>query len=265
MKQGMSLIAMLMLFTGLLTSSPVLAWQQTGLEIMQAKKERHRLKFEKESVTMILKDRRGREKEREIVIYAMEDENRLSKGLIKFVEPEDVRNVGLLTWENAEQDDDQWLYLPSQRRAKRIAAGGKKNAFMGTDLAYEDLRPEDLEAHSYELKGSETIDGHDCHIIESLPATDKEMKESGYDKRIMWVRKDILIPLKTEFYSRGRLQKVMTVNKLEQLEDDVWRVTESTMETIRNQTSTTMRTDSRDTAEIDASMFTKRQLERNVD
>lgn len=265
MKQGLSLIAMGMLLMGLLSSAPALAWQQTGLEIMKAKKDRHRLKFEKEAVTMILKDRRGREKEREIVIYAMEDENRLSKGLIKFVEPQDVRNVGLLTWENAEEDDDQWLYLPSQRRAKRIAAGGKKNPFMGTDLAYEDLRPEDLDAHTYELKGSETIDGHDCYVIESLPSTDKEKKESGYDKRIMWVRKDILIPLKTEFYSRGRLQKVLTVNKLEQLEGDVWRVSESTMESMREKTSTTMRTDSRDTGEIDASMFTKRQLERNVD
>lgn len=87
-------------------------------------------------------------------------------------------------------NDDQWLYLPATRNAKRIAAAGKKNRFMGTDFAYEDLRPENLAAHSYRLAGSEALDGSDCWVIESVPANEQQASDTGYGKRRLWVRKD---------------------------------------------------------------------------
>lgn len=234
---------------------------ETGLDIMKKKKERHRLPYETEAVTMILKDQAGREKQRAVTIYSLEGEDGLHKAMIKFTEPEDVRNVGLLTWEQKDQDDDQWLYLPDLKRSKRIVAGGKKNAFMGTDLAYEDLRAENLDVHTYNLTGSQTLDGKDCYVIEAVPATEKEQQESGYDKRVLYVRKDILVPVKTEFYSRGRLLKVAIAKGLAPVRDPVWRVQELVMEDVERRTSTTMRADSRSIEPIDASFFTTRFLE----
>lgn len=239
---------------------PIFA-EETGLDIMKKNKERHRLPYETEAVTMTLKDQTGREKQRTISIYSMEDANGLHKAMIQFLKPEDVRNVGLLTWEQKDQDDDQWLYLPEQKRSKRIVAGGKKNAFMGTDLAYEDLRAENLDAHTYNLTGSQTLDGHDCYVIEALPATDKEQQESGYDKRVLFVRKDILVPVKTEFYSHGRLLKTGTSKALVQIRGDIWRVQELLMADAQRGTSTTMHTDSRTLDPIDTSFFTTRFLE----
>lgn len=236
--------------------------QETGLEIMQKEKARHRLPYETETVTMILKDQHNRTKERSITIYSMEDDAGLHKAIIQFIEPQDVRNVGLLTWEQKNQDDDQWLYLPDQHRPKRIVAGGKKNAFMGTDLAYEDLRAENLETHHYNLTGSQTLEGHDCFVIEALPATDKEKQESGYDKRILFIRKDILVPIKTEFYSRDRLIKTATASALAQVQGEVWRVQELIVADVKRGTSTTMRTSTRNLDPIDASFFTTRYLEK---
>lgn len=235
--------------------------EETGLEIMKKKKERHRLPFETETVTMVLKDQEGREKQRAITIYSMEGEDGLHKAIIKFLKPEDVRDVGLLTWEQKDQDDDQWLYLPEQKRSKRIVAGGKKNAFMGTDLSYEDLRTENLEAHAYNLTGSQTLEGQDCYVIEALPATDKEMQESGYDKRVLFVRKDILLPLKTEFYSHGRLLKTGTAKDFVQVKGEAWRVQALVMASAQRGTSTTMRTESRSLDPIDEAFFTTRFLE----
>lgn len=238
--------------------------EETGLDIMKRKKERHRLPYETETVTMILKDQGGREKQRAIYMYAMEGEDGLHKAMIKFIKPEDVRNVGLLTWEQKDQDDDQWLYLPEEKRPKRIVAGGKKNAFMGTDLAYEDLRAENLDTHVYNLTGSQNLDGHDCYVIEALPATGKEKQESGYDKRVLFVRKDILVPVKTEFYSRGRLLKTGMVKELTPIRGDVWRVQKMVMEDVQRGTSTAMNTDNRTIDPIDPSFFTTRYLETPV-
>lgn len=50
---------------------------------------------------------------------------------------------------------------------------------MGTDFAFEDLRPENLPLHRYALVGSETIDGDDVFVIEATPATEREAADNG--------------------------------------------------------------------------------------
>ena len=238
---------------------------QTALEIMNQQKKRHQVDREETTVQMELINRSGNKKERTLNIYSYRLEGGLSKGLIKFTEPADIRGVGLLTWEQAaEQEDDQWIYIPAARRVKRIAAGGKKNAFMGTDFAFEDMRPERLDAHDYKLTKSESVEGHECYVIEATPATKKEEKESGYGKRIFWIRKDILITVKTEFYDgRDRLVKTGTSSEIEALQGDVYRSNRAEIETIRSKTKTVMITKSRSLSpELDESFFTQQVLSR---
>ena len=241
------------------------AQAQSGREIMEQQKERHQVDREETNVRMEIVSRSGKVKERELSIYSFRMPDGLSKGLIKFTGPADIRNVGLLTWEQPkDKDDDQWLYIPAARRVKRIASGGKKNAFMGTDLAFEDLRPENLDAHNYKLVKSESVDGHDCHVIEATPSTSKEEKESGYGKRVFWVRKDILVTLKTEFYDKkDRLIKVGTSKDLVSLSGDIYRINRSETETVRRKTKTVMITESRNLEpDFDESYFSQQNLSR---
>ncbi|MCP4976343.1 MAG: outer membrane lipoprotein-sorting protein, partial [Maribacter sp.] len=113
--------------------------EMTGKEIMEKQKNRHELKYEQMSIEMILENKKGRKKNRGIVYYAFIEETGLSKVMLKFLSPADIKNVGLLTWEHGEEkEDDQWLYLPASKKVKRITSGGKKNKFMGTDYAFED-------------------------------------------------------------------------------------------------------------------------------
>ena len=41
-------------------------------------------------------------------------------------------------------DDDQYLYLPSLDKSKRISGGQKNQRFMGTELTYADMESRDL-------------------------------------------------------------------------------------------------------------------------
>ena len=238
---------------------------QDGMQIMQEQKERHEATSEETRSTMKLIDRRGREKEREMVTYSIKEDSGLSKSVLKFLGPADIRNVGLLTWEQpADKEDDQWLYLPGTRAVTRISGSSKKNSFMNSDLAYEDLRAENLASHTYEVTGEEDIDGQKCWVIEALPATDKEKGDSGYSKRIVWVRQDNYVTVKAEFYNRSdRLAKVATFTGLVQVEGDMWRATEIKFERLSSQTQTLWSfTDRKVNHELDANLFTRQGLQR---
>lgn len=238
--------------------------QMTGREIMERQKELHESQDEEETAKMELVDKKGRVKEREIIRYSLKLENGLNKYVLKFLSPKDVKGTGLLTWENEDRDDDQWLYLPAMRKEKRIASSSRKNEFMGTDFTYGDLRPEDLDVHDYNVIASDTIDGHECYVIEALPKTDKEKRQSGYSKRKVWVRKDIFYTVKVEFYDeRGKLFKVETDEELKNVKGTMWRSKKITMHNIKRNHKTVLTSEERKIEQgVSEAIFTIRWLKR---
>jgi hypothetical protein len=226
-KEPFSILVRLFLFICILYFSSVNATVyagMTGREIMEKQKELHEAKTEREIHLMKLINKKGKVKKRMMNTYSMKTKDGLTKSMLVFTAPKDIKGTGLLTWEQKDRDDDQWLYLPATKKEKRIASSGKKNRFMGTDFAYEDMRPEDLDVHEYKLVGSETVDGQDCYVVEAFPSTPKEKKESGYSKRKLWIRKDIFFTVKIEFYNKkGRLFKVQTNRDLKNVTGTIWR------------------------------------------
>lgn len=245
-----------------LVTTPALA--ESGLEIIQQYQALHRARDEEEAQTLRLVDKNGAVKRRRIVRYTLTGPDGLAKVLIRFVAPRDLENTGLLTWEAKDGQDDQWLYLPATKKTKRIASGGKKNRFMGTDFAFEDLRSENPAVHRYALLGSETLDGQPCHVIEAVPATDRQAADSGYSKRKLWVRQDNHYVVKREYYDRkGRLEKIQWDRKLVQVKGALWRADEVEMRDVEAGSRTLILVESRalDRGMKD-SFFTEAELAR---
>ena len=238
--------------------------EMTGREIMEIYRNRHELKFETETVEMTLKDKKDKTKERTIVTYSSVSDNGIGKSMLKFLVPADIRGVGLLTWEQESKEDDQWLYLPALKKVKRISSGGKKKSFMGTDLAYEDMLRENLQAHDYELQEPQNIDGNECFVVVATPAIEKQKKDSGYSKRILYIRKDIFFVIRTDFYDKkGKLVKRSVVQELENIKDDSWGAKKFTMTNLKKNHSTIMQTTNRDiTTPLEEGFFTKRYLKK---
>ena len=213
---------------------------QTGIDIMKEQSRRQQAKSEEARIKVTLIDPSGKEKERELTALGRRDQAGLSRIVLKFLSPPDIRNTGLLTWEQpAGQDDDQWLYLPATKTVKRIASPSKKNAFMGTDLAFEDLRPEDLDAHSYNVVREEDLVGKKCWVIEAVPSTDKEKLESGYGKRVHWISKDQYLTVQTEFFNKSdKLTKRATFSDFADVGGNVWRAKTARYETLDRKTAT---------------------------
>jgi hypothetical protein len=223
----------------LLVPAPAIA--QSGPEIMQKHRQVHRLKDEEERLVLRLVSKAGAVKERRVVRWTMNGAGDLNKILIRFLAPRDVENVALLTWEAKDGNDDQWLYLPATRKPKRIAASGKKNRFMGTDFTYEDLRPENTAVNTYTLAGTETIDGQECWVIGSVPATEREAADTGYSRRRLWIRKDTWALVKREYHDKqGRLEKIEVQRKHVNVTGTAWRADELEMQDVQNGTRTVL-------------------------
>jgi hypothetical protein len=202
---------------------------------MKRQRELLKTRDEEERQVLRLVSKSGAIKERKVTRWVLSGANDLDKILVRFLAPRDVENTALLTWEDKDGNDDQWLYLPTLKKPKRIAASAKKNRFMGTDFAYEDLRSEALAVHAYALVGAEAVDGADCWVVEAKPATERQAGDSGYSRRKIWVRKDNHATVKREFYDKQeRLEKVETHRKLVNVTGSVWRSDELEMQDVQN-------------------------------
>jgi outer membrane lipoprotein-sorting protein len=235
------------LFAALLAlAGPARAAEPSAVDVMKKQREVHRVKDEEERQTLKLVNKAGATKERKLIRYLLSGAGDLDKILVRFQAPRDVENTALLTWEGKDGNDDQWLYLPAVKRPKRIAASGKKNRFMGTDFAYEDLRPENVAANTYALVGSESLDGVDCFVIDATPATERQAADSGYSRRKMWVRKDTLVTVKREYYDKqGKLEKVESHRRLVNVAGAVWRANEIEMHDVQNGSRTVITVENR--------------------
>lgn len=211
-------------YVGVGLASPVGAAGLNANEIMLLNEKARKAQNEVSSVTMILRDSKGNERKREVVWIADDSDELNRKSVIRFLEPKDVAGTGLLSIEHDELDDERWLYLPALRKVRRVAGSEKSENFMGTDFAFEDLVVEDgvvsQKHHKYRILGSEVRDGYDCFVIEALPATDKEIRESGYSKREIWVTKDRYIAIYAKYWDKnGELIKHLKSEDVRPTED----------------------------------------------
>jgi len=238
--------------------------QMTGRQVMEKQKSLHKVKTEIGSENMLLVDKGGSKETRQVRRYAKETGKDLHKYLVVFLSPGDIRGTALRTWENKGGDNDQWLYLPAQKKEQRIAKAGKKNYFMGTDFTYEDMEPEDLDNYNYTILKSENInhDGqtHDCWVIQAVPANEKKKRESGYAQRVMWIEKVHYTTLKTDFYdTRNKLQKTQTNHEYVNVGGTVWRPKKTWMKHHeKNHQTVTMTTSRKINVPLDDSTFTER-------
>lgn len=241
---------------------PVFAQDPSGLDIMKEQKKRHESGQEYEGIKMVLIDSSNNKETRDMKRYTKKDKTGPFRYLARFEGPADIRGTALLTWEQKGREDDQWLYLPAYgQKLKRIAGGNKKGYFMGTDFAYEDLRPEKLEDHIYNLIRKEKFDNQECYVIEALPA-DEEKKTSGYAKRILWITVDTLVTLKTDFYDHSmKLLKTQTSHNIKTVKGKMMRADKVLMTHHQNKHQTLMGLVDRKIDEhIDDSVFTERAV-----
>ncbi|MBI5185455.1 MAG: outer membrane lipoprotein-sorting protein [Nitrospinae bacterium] len=81
----------------------------------------------------------------------------------------------------------QWLYLPSYKKAKRIASVNKSGSFQVSEFSYEDPASFDYRKYTYNFLREEEYEGKPALVVERVPVD----RYSGYSKerRRGWTRR----------------------------------------------------------------------------
>ncbi|WP_028586627.1 outer membrane lipoprotein-sorting protein [Desulfocurvus vexinensis] len=233
-----------------------------GRAILERQRDLHETSSATSTVVMILADNAGNKKQREFKTWKKTMDDGLARTLMAFTAPADLAGTALLSWETGDGQAKQWLYMPATGKMQRVASSSKADFFMGTDFTYEDMEPDDLDQYDMTLTGSAELDGQDCHIVEVTPATEAKAKESGYGKRVFYVRKDITFTVKIEYHDpRGRLVKVQTAHDLENVRGQMWIARKTLMNNLRAKHQTLMGLAAFEVdAAIDDAVFTERYV-----
>ena len=166
---------------------------------------------------MTLKNKNGQTSERSLSNRILELTEDGDKSLIVFNSPKDVKGTATLTYTHKIGADDQWLYLPSIKRVKRISSNNKSGPFVGSEFAYEDLSSQEVEKYTYKFLKAEGA----LLFVEQDPVDPK----SGYTRRIATYNKDKGYRLeKVEFYDRkNALLKTLTYSDYQLYKNKFWR------------------------------------------
>ncbi len=182
----------------LLPSLPARADEARAL--LQQSEERHRTKSQEYEGELVVTSKDGKERRKSWRSYRLGYAGD-SKLLIHFTAPPEVKGVGFLSVPRPGKKPDQWLYLPSMKRERRIAAQDRSASFVGTDFNYEDLEELDHGKFDVTLLADETVAEQPCHVIEARPRA--EAGKSLYKRKLLFLRKDILYLVRMDLFRPG--------------------------------------------------------------
>ncbi len=188
------------------------------------------------TLTMTLTNKQGKQRIRKIKQFT-KDFGDVEKSIMFFVSPADVKNTSFMNWTyDSDKPDDQWIYLPTLKKVKRISSESKSDYFMGSDFTYDDLGDRKLDADVHKLLKTEKVNGIDCYVVESVSKDEDYM----YSKTKTWIRKDNFVGVKKEFYDEdGDLLKILTIKKVQKIKG-YWVITNSEMKNVQKNHKTSM-------------------------
>jgi hypothetical protein len=219
----------------------------------------------KADTTMLLINDRGQKRERKNTTLIKLQPNRVdSKFLVRFSAPADIKGTGFLQIEQSEGDDDLWIYLPALKKSRRLVANNKKDSFVGSDFSYGDISLPKVDLYRHTLLRSEKLGDTECYVIESAPANDTVKANSGYSRKITWVRRDNFLEAKVEYYDLGdRLLKTQQIERGQEIEPGRWLAARREMLNHRTGHRTVIDIENLDVhPELADDVFTTRHIER---
>ena len=235
--------------------------EEAGLKIATEARERQKgFGNFTASLTMILRNKRGQESQRELRLKVIEVEGDGDRTLFVFDRPRDVRGTAFLVHAHKDEPDEQWLYLPALKRVKRISSSKQSGSFMGSEFSYEDLSAVEIEKYTHRHLRDESCGEFECTVLERIPLS----KHSGYSRQLVWLDQEELRTMQVHFFDRrDEHLKTMAAEDYEKYLDRYWRGGEITMTNHLTGKSTVLHwTDYEFGTDLDVGDFTRTALKR---
>jgi uncharacterized protein len=171
-------------------------------------------KSERVHLKMTIQESDGSKKERVLTILRKNDDD--ARALVRLQKPADLKGLSLLTVVEKGKED-QYLYLPSDKKSRRILGSNKKGKFLDSEIAFEDLS-----LSTYKEFNNKVVKD-DGKLIE-IESKAKPDSESSYGKIVTWVTSGEYRLEKVDYYDKqGKLLKRAQFKGYTKVENKHWR------------------------------------------
>ena len=219
-----------------------------------------------QTLDMILKDRTGVERLLEADLFWQKDDStKLSRVLLTFDNPPDLRSASILVIEK-KPTNDMFMYLPELKKVRRITSQTVNGNMMGTDFTYEDFMRVQGMVGNFDLEraADEQVTDRSSFVTVSRA---KPGTESDYESIRSLVDQETCVPLRVEFFKKELPEpvKILTVDpkKIDSVESG-WMPSELHMQDLRRGTSTTVVVQKIEVGvPIPKKIFTQTEMERH--
>lgn len=120
--------------------------------------------------------------------------------MMRIASPADMSGVATLTVDRKQSADDLWIYLPSLRRVRRLVASNRRDPWMGSDFSYGDIVGHEVSDWHHRVLRRETTLGAECTVIVSTPVRETLASETGYSRRLTWLRDSDAFAIRADFF-----------------------------------------------------------------
>jgi hypothetical protein len=187
--------------------------------------------------------------------------------LTRFLQPATIRGEGLLVSEGSEVNDVK-LYLPRFKKIRRVEGESQRSSFFGSAFSYSDVAVPHASDYTAEVKKQEACPGEaakvTCYVVEIRPAREIEKTRTGYSRSVQWVRSDVWLTVKAEFYDlKGKLWKKLDASSVKEIDKKAHKSIAHEVrieDVLAHRVSTLSLADARADVKIDDSTFTEQNL-----
>jgi hypothetical protein len=124
-----------------------------------------------------------------------------SRLVLRYLEPPEMRRTGYLLVDRREGPDDQFVYLRSLRRVRRVNL--RRATLAGTDLSLEDLVPRELDEATFRRARDHRVGQAPCFVVEVLP---QDPREAGYARSLVYIEKERFVPLRVRYWNEAGVE-----------------------------------------------------------
>jgi outer membrane lipoprotein-sorting protein len=133
--------------------------------------------------------------------------------------PIDLKDTRFLLFDRAEGRDEQYMYVPSVKRAMQVSNETRKQPFLGSDFYISDMVRPELAAYTYRTVGEEEVAQRKCTLVEAVP---KDPENELYSKTVSAIDPKDLLVVRVQFFDpKGKPLKTWTLEKVEKI-DGMW-------------------------------------------
>ncbi len=187
----------------------------------------------------------------------------LSRLVLRFRYPNDVRGAAVLLIEAKERAPEMFMCIPALQKVRRVTTRTVSSSLFGTDFSYEDFqRLQGYTASVSKLRLEDAVlADRPAFVVERTLEPDAG---SAYGRIVDFVDQETCLPLRTESYERGgRLRKVLTADPAAfEFSGSVWVARSMLMRDLLDETETALLVEK---VEIDTKLnrkvFSTRDLE----